>query len=113
MTKMTYVAALNSAIETTTDAAVVERLTALRDTLVKRAEKAKTAPHKPSKATLANAEMMGKIVDFLATQSEPLTSAEIAEQTGLDVRKVRGLIGRSDAVKAVRINSKLTKWAKA
>lgn len=50
MTKMTYVDALNSAIASMTDAAVVEKLTSLRDSIVKK----NSAERKPTATQTAN-----------------------------------------------------------
>jgi len=111
MKKMTYVQAIENAINGTMNEETIERLTSLKTSLEKRAEKAKTTERKPSKSVQENAEVKGKIVAWMREHAvEPMTSAEIAEGMGLDVRKVRGLIGRCEGVEAVRINSKLQKW---
>lgn len=87
MTKMTYVEALNVAIEdlmtmTSTDASLVpnaseaiERLTALRDTLVKRA----TTPRKPSKAHKESEDFRTTVKNFVVNSGlSTLTVKETA-----------------------------------
>lgn len=115
MTKMTYADALALAINILgadeKNDEMVNRLNALKMTIEKRALKAKTAERKPSKAVQENAEVKAQIVAWMKEFAvEPMTSAEIAEGMGLEVRKVRGLIGRCEGIEAVRVNSKLTKW---
>jgi uncharacterized iron-regulated protein len=111
MKKLTYVAAIENAINNNMTDETVERLNELKASLEKRAERAKSYDRKPSKATQENAEVKAQIVAWMKEFAvEPLTSAEIAEGMGLEVRKVRGLIGRCEGIEAVRINSKLTKW---
>ena len=99
MTKMTYVEALNVALATVADEAAVERLTALRDTLVKRASK----PRKPSKADLAKMEQDAKdierIYDILR-MAPGATCKEIANELGnISVPKVAALLRKMDVVK--------------
>lgn len=62
MKKMTYVEALNIAIETVTNAEAVERLTALRDATMKR----NSADRKPTKTQEANEAIKAEILEFLA-----------------------------------------------
>lgn len=111
MKKMTYIAAIENAINNNLTAETIDRLNELKATFERRAEKAKTAERKPSKTTRENAEVKAQIVAWMKEFAvEPMTSAEVAEGMGLDVRKVRGLIGRCEGIEAVRVNSKLTKW---
>lgn len=121
MTKMTYVQALEIAIaimerteayeaEAVTQNEAIEKLTALRQSYINRAEKAKTYERKPSKATQENAKLKEQIVNWLAEQKEAFTSAEIAEAVGIGVRTVRALLPHCEKVEAVRISSKVTKW---
>lgn len=118
MTKMTYVQALEIAIAEMSNGGqvdaelvpVVEKLTALRQSYINRAEKAKTYERKPSKATQENAKLKEQIVNWLAEQKEAFTSAEIAEAVGIGVRTVRALLPHCEQVEAVRISSKVTKW---
>ena len=62
MTKMTYVDAVNFALNVVADEAVKEKLTALRDSLVKR----NTADRKPTKTQVANEGLKADILAFLA-----------------------------------------------
>ncbi len=118
MTKMTYVQALEIAIAEMSNGGqvdaelvpVVEKLTALRQSYINRAEKAKTYERKPSKVTQENAKLKEQIVNWLAEQKEAFTSAEIAEAVGIGVRTVRALLPHCEQVEAVRISSKVTKW---
>lgn len=118
MTKMTYVQALEIAIAEMSNGGqvdaelvpVVEKLTALRQSYINRAEKAKTYERKPSKATQENAKLKEQIINWLAEQKEAFTSAEIAEAVGIGVRTVRALLPHCEQVEAVRISSKVTKW---
>lgn len=64
--KMTYVEALTFAIENLQNEEVVERLTALRATTIKR----NTADRKPTKTQVANEEIKADIVAFLADGGE-------------------------------------------
>lgn len=75
MTKMTYVDALNIALATVADEVAVERLTALRDTLVKRA----TTPRKPSKAHKESEDFRATVKDFVVNSGlSTLTVKETA-----------------------------------
>lgn len=111
MKKMTYVQAIENALNSNMTAETIERLNELKASFEKRAEKAKSYERKPSKAVQENAEVKAQIVAWMKEFAvEPMTSAEIAEGMGIEVRKVRGLIGRCEGIEAVRVNSKLTKW---
>lgn len=112
MTKMTYVDALNLAISnlsaqdaiydganTVPADATIDKLTALRDTLVKRA----SAPRKPSKADLAKAEadavLIDRITDLLSDGTQA-TCKEIAESLGdVSIPKVAALLRKMGAHK--------------
>lgn len=72
MKQMTYVEAVNFAIDNLSNDAVVERLTALRDSLVKR----NTADRKPTKTQVANEGIKADILAFLA-DGEKHTVTEI------------------------------------
>ena len=94
MTKMTYVAALNTAIAAlTADPAmteVVAKLTALRD----QTEKRNTADRKPTKAQLANEALKAKVVEVL--NADPATVTDLmgrdAELGALSNQKVSALV---------------------
>lgn len=99
MTKMTYVDALNAVLPTITDEAVSTKLTALRDTLVKRA----SAERKPTKADLAKAEadagLIARITDLLSGGMQA-TCKEIAESLGdVSIPKVAALLRKMGAHK--------------
>ena len=94
MTKMTYVAALNTAIAAlTADPAmteVVAKLTTLRD----QTEKRNTADRKPTKAQLANEALKAKVVEVL--NADPATVTDLmgrdAELGALSNQKVSALV---------------------
>jgi hypothetical protein len=77
MTKLTYVTALTTAIDTLsadpTMTEVVEKLTALRDAQVKR----NTADRKPTKAQKLNAELSEVVAEVLRNAGTALTITEI------------------------------------
>lgn len=72
MKQMTYVEAVNFAISNLDNDAVVERLTALRDSLIKR----NTADRKPTKTQVANEGIKADILAYLA-DGEKHTVTEI------------------------------------
>ena len=75
MTKMTYVDALEIAIEHLDSPEAVERLTALRDTLIKRA----TTPRKPTKAHKESEDFRATVKDFVVNSGlSTLTVKETA-----------------------------------
>lgn len=79
MTKMTYVDALNVAIDSMTDPAVIEKLTALRESIIKRnAKPSKPTPKQTAKAT-ADEAMAQTVLDVLRNASEPLTVTAIKD----------------------------------
>ena len=99
MTKMTYVDALNAVLPTITDETVSTKLTALRDTLVKRA----SAERKPTKADLAKAQadavLIDRITDLLSDGTQA-TCKEIAESLGdVSIPKVAALLRKMGAHK--------------
>ena len=79
MTKMTYVQALNFAIENLENAEVVERLTALRDATAKR----NASDRKPSKTQEMNAGLKDDILALLA-DGTPRTATEIMGAVGIE-----------------------------
>jgi len=92
MEKITYIAALNYAIETLTDAPteIVEKLTALRDQTAKR----NSAERKPTKAQQANEELKEVVLETLGL--EPMTVTEVMAQderlSALSNQKVSALV---------------------
>ena len=102
MTKMTYVEALNTVLTAGNGIysdEVIGKLTALRDTLVKRA----SAERKPTKADLAKAEadagLIARITDLLSGGVQA-TCKEIAEAMGdVSIPKVAALLRKMGAHK--------------
>ena len=90
MTKMTYVSALDVAINTVSDEAVKEKLEALRAQIAKK----NSAERKPTKAQVANDGLRADIVDFLGGCDEPMTATDIASHFGVSNQKVTALMGR-------------------
>lgn len=90
-TKMTYVAALNTVLDTCTlDPEVAEKLTALKDSIAKR--NAKPATRKPTKAQRENEIVKTQIADTLATFDEGVQAKTVADAMGLSVQKISALL---------------------
>lgn len=86
MTKMTYVSALDVAINAVADnAEVAEKLTALRAQIAKK----NSAERKPTKTQVANDALKGQIVDAL---DEGVTASEVAEKFGISNQKASALL---------------------
>ena len=90
MTKMTYVSALEIAINAVTDVEVVEKL----QTLKAQIEKKNSADRKPTKTQVANDALRGQIVDLLGSGVEPMTAGEIADKFGVSNQKVTALMSK-------------------
>lgn len=91
MTKLTYVDALTSAIECgALNADAVERLSALRDTLIKRRETAKNAPKMPTKTQRANADVKDSIVEFFKT-ADPMQAKAVGAAFEISPQKASAL----------------------
>lgn len=89
MTKMTYVSALDVAINAVSDnAEVAEKLTALRAQIAKK----NSADRKPSKTQVANEGIKTEMVEYLADQVEGKTAGEIAEVFGISNQKASALL---------------------
>ena len=90
MKTMTYVDALNFAIENLTDADVVAKLTTLRDQTAKR----NSGERKPTKTQVANEGLKAVVLSVLT--DEPATVSDImarsAELTALSNQKVSALV---------------------
>lgn len=90
MTKLTYVDALNYAIENLTDTAMVEKLTALRDAQIKR----NSAERKPTKTQRENVELSEVVMGVLS--AEPATVTELMAKderlSALSNQKVSALV---------------------
>ena len=74
---MTYVDALNVAIESVSDEAVIEKLTALKAQMAK-----KKGSSKPTKVQRENEEIKEKILAVLADAEEPMKVGEMLEALG-------------------------------
>ena len=85
MTKMTYVSALEVAINAVSDDAVREKLESLRAQVAKK----NSAERKPSKAQVANEALKGEIVAWL---TEAKTATEVAENFGISNQKASALL---------------------
>lgn len=90
MTKMTYVSALDVAINAVSDTEVREKLEALRAQIAKK----NSAERKPTKAQVANDELRDKIVTLLRASASMMTASEIADAFGVSNQKVTALMGR-------------------
>lgn len=92
MTKMTYVQALENALTLVTDVETRDKLTALRDQLVKR----NSAPSKPTKVQVANEGVKATILAALTNAGRPLTVTEVqdtdADLAALSNQKVSALL---------------------
>ena len=101
MEKMTYVTALNFAIANLTDAAVVEKLTALRDQQIKR----NSSERKPTKVQIENERLKGFVFEALGDKPQTVTEimATSAELSDLSNQKVSALVNALvDEGKAVK-----------
>lgn len=104
MTNMTYVAAVEYAMENIKDnAEVVEKLTALRDSLVKRNARKADGLTKTQKENL---EIKNAIVEALA-DSEGMTATEVANAVGVSLAKATALL--TQLVKAESVKREVEK----
>ena len=85
MTKMTYVSALEIAINTVSDEEVKDKLIALKEQI----QKKNSADRKPTKTQVANEGLKQEIVQFL---TERKTATEVAEQFNISVNKATALL---------------------
>lgn len=85
MTKMTYVNALDVAINAVADGEAKDKLIALRAQI----EKKNSADRKPTKAQVANDAMKSDIVAWL---TEAHTATEVAENFGVSNQKASALL---------------------
>lgn len=120
--KMTYVDALNTVLPTIENAEVAEKLTALRDTLIKRANKAKATDRKPTAKEQAEAQereaFRAKVADELnANPNREYTCKELAEAFEVSNPKMaNALTALVKADKVERLTSATNKskvWFKA
>ena len=97
MTKMTYVVALDVAINAVADEEVKEKLTALKAQIEKKA----TSERKPTKTQVENEALKAEIVSALTALDRPMCikemSAEIDAVSGLTNQRITHLL--TDLVK--------------
>ena len=86
MTKMTYVNAIDNAINGTLTEETIEKLTALKAQLVKRA----SGERKPTKTQKENEGVKSEILAVLTNESKQCK--EIAETLGISVQKCSALL---------------------
>lgn len=85
MKNMTYIIALEVAIETVTDEEVKNKLKALKEQIAKK----NSADRKPTKTQVANEGLKQEIIQFL---TERKTATEVAEQFNISVNKATALL---------------------
>lgn len=85
MKNMTYIIALEVAIETVTDEEVKNKLKALKEQI----QKKNSSERKPTKTQIANEGLKQEIVQFL---TERKTATEVAEQFNISVNKATALL---------------------
>jgi len=110
MEKITYITALNYALDNLTNAPdeIKEKLTALRDQTAKR----NSADRKPTKAQTQNLELSEVVAEVLAASPDPLTITEIMQRddrlAGLSNQKVTAVVrsmgARIEKVADKRVN---------
>jgi uncharacterized protein YmfQ (DUF2313 family) len=110
MEKITYITALNYALDNLTNAPdeIKEKLTALRDQTAKR----NSADRKPTKTQAQNLELSEVVAEVLAASSDPLTITEIMQRddrlAGLSNQKVTAVVrsmgARIEKVADKRVN---------
>lgn len=85
MTKMTYAQALEIAINSVSDDAVVEKLTALKAQI----EKKNSSERKPTKTQVANEELKGAIMAYL---DDARTASDVASYFEISNQKASALL---------------------
>ena len=88
MTKMTYVIAIDNAINGNITDEVREKLEALKVQLAKRNGKER----KPTKAQRENENLKGKILDWLTACDEHQTATDVADHFGISNQKASALL---------------------
>ncbi len=103
MTNMTYVNAIDFAINAVADnEEVVEKLTALKESLIKRNTRKNTTMTKTQKE---NVEVKERILNALA-YSDGMTATAVAETVGISVAKATALLTQLKKAEAIeRIQS--------
>lgn len=116
--KMTYTQALNVAIETLTDETVKERLTTLRDTLIKRSQrsedsKAKASAKRKEATAKAREELVAKVAPVLRNHlTADITAKELFEAAKdelpeqFSAAKVQNILIRELAPELVKTETK-------
>lgn len=108
MTKMTYVNAIENAINGNMTEEVIEKLTALKGQL----EKRNSGERKPTKAQVANEQVKVDILGVLT--SEGKQCKDIAETLGISGQKCSALLKQLvDGGKAVKYTEKRVTYFKA
>ena len=103
MTNMTYVSAVEYAIANIDNAEVAEKLSALRDSLVKRNSRKSTGLTKTQKENVA---VKDAILEALA-ESEEMTATEVANAVGVSLAKATALL--TQMVKAETVHRAVEK----
>jgi predicted transcriptional regulator len=91
MTKITYIDALNAALTCDLSDEIKEKLTALKEQLVKR-NTAKS--DKPTKTQRENAEVKARILEYLTHTLQGLRCGEIASELGISGQKCSALLSQ-------------------
>lgn len=100
MTNMTYVNAIDFAIENLDNAEVVEKLSALKESLIKRNSKKSNSMTKTQKE---NVEIKERIVEVLS-ESDGLTATDVALTLGVSVAKATALLTQLVKAEVVKRN---------
>lgn len=115
MEKITYIAALNYAIENLTDAPteIMDKLTALRDQTAKR----NSAERKPTAKQVENANLAEVVAEVLRNAPDPLTVTEIMARdevlSGLSNQKVSAIIRGMGARVVKTVDKRVSKFSLA
>ena len=88
MTKMTYVTALDVAINAVADGEVREKLEALKAQIAKK----NSAERKPTKAQEANEKIKAEMIAYLMTKDSGKSASEIADAFGISNQKASALL---------------------
>lgn len=88
MTKMTYVSALEVAINAVEEGEVKDKLIALKAQIAKK----NSTERKPTKAQAANEQIKAEMVAYLTTQENGKTASEVADAFGLSNQKTSALL---------------------
>ncbi len=104
MTKMTYVSALDVAINAVAENAdVAEKLKALKAQI----EKKNSAERKPTKAQAENAALKDKMVEYLASIEGGKPATEVSNEFGISINKATSLL--TQLVESKRIEREVVK----